>query len=91
MLLAMKLNLHFLPARSGESAELVRIFGDAQLLRHPSGRWELRGGTAHDRLEAKEWISLFCHEAVFAHEAPRPAVSYRPFRPCLRSNGFGRD
>lgn len=91
MLLAMKLNLHFLPARSGESAELVRIFGDAQLLRHPSGRWELRGGTAHDRLEAKEWISLFCHEAVFAHEAPRPAVSHRPFRPCLRSNEFGRD
>lgn len=87
----MKLNLHLLPARSGESAELVRIFGDAQLFQHPSGRWELRGGTTHDRLEAKEWISLFCHEAVFSPEPVRAPVSSRPFRPCLRSNGFGRD
>ena len=87
----MKLNLHFLPARSGDTAELVRIFGDAQLLRYPSGRWELRGGSAHDRMEAKEWISLFCHEAVFSQESPRPAVLSRPFRPCPRLNGFGRD
>jgi len=87
----MKLNLNFLPARSGDAAELVRVFGDAQLLRHSSGRWELRGGSTNDRREAKEWISLFCHEAVFAHESPWPAVLSRPFRPCPRLNGFGRD
>jgi hypothetical protein len=28
------------------------------------GKLELRGGSAEDRGEAKEWMSLFWHEAV---------------------------
>jgi len=43
---------------------LVAHFGQAKLLSRADGRVELRGGTAADRTEAKEWISLFMHDAV---------------------------
>ena len=46
--------------------ETVAAFGEARLIRLPEGRWELRGGTPSDRAEAKEWISMFCHEAVLS-------------------------
>jgi hypothetical protein len=38
--------------------------GEAQLIRYPNGKTELRGGSKQDRAEAKEWMSLFWHEAV---------------------------
>jgi hypothetical protein len=44
--------------------KLVACFGRAKLLSRADGRVELRGGTAADRTEAKEWISLFMHDAV---------------------------
>jgi hypothetical protein len=28
------------------------------------GKYELRGGSKEDRLAAKEWISMFCHDVV---------------------------
>jgi len=57
----MKLNQWTEIWRSRE--ELVAAFGQAQLVRTPEGKYELKGGTAEDRLQAKEWISLFLHEA----------------------------
>ena len=38
--------------------------GQAQLIRYLDGKTELRGGSEQDRAEAKEWMSLFWHEAV---------------------------
>jgi len=43
---------------------LVARFGQANLVARADGRMELRGGTDSDRTEAKEWISLFLHDAV---------------------------
>ena len=43
---------------------LVARFGRAKLLSRADGRVELRGGTDADRTEAREWISLFMHDAV---------------------------
>ncbi len=43
---------------------LVRCFGQAALVSDALGRWKLLGGKSRDRQEAREWISLFCHEAL---------------------------
>lgn len=48
----------------GKNWQLVATFGQAQLVRTLEGRWELRGGSPADRGAAREWISLFMHEAV---------------------------
>jgi hypothetical protein len=44
--------------------ELIARFGEAALIRRLDGGWKLRGGSQADRCEAREWISLFLHEAV---------------------------
>jgi hypothetical protein len=46
------------------SNNLIASFGRARLIARPDGRAELRGGSDSERTEAKEWISLFMHEAV---------------------------
>jgi hypothetical protein len=43
---------------------LVASFGLARLVQSPEGRFELRGGSHSDHLEAREWVSLFQHEVV---------------------------
>ena len=43
---------------------LVARFGRARLLSRADGRVELRGGNDSDHAEAREWISLFMHDAV---------------------------
>jgi hypothetical protein len=43
---------------------VVTTFGSAQLIVDQNGRMELRGGSNLDRVAAREWISLFMHEAV---------------------------
>jgi hypothetical protein len=45
---------------------LVARFGRAKLFSRADGRVELRGGTDSDRTEAKEWISLFMHDAILS-------------------------
>jgi len=45
---------------------LVARFGRAKLLSCADGRVELRGGTASGRTDAKEWISLFMHDAILS-------------------------
>jgi hypothetical protein len=39
-------------------------FGSAELVQNQNGKIELRGGTRADHVAAREWISLFAHEAV---------------------------
>ena len=39
-------------------------FGQARLIQKPTGKIELVGGTVADRIAAKEWVSLFLHEAT---------------------------
>jgi len=52
-----------------DEGEVVASWGEAQLIRYLNGKSELRGGSKEDRAEAKEWMSLFWHEAVF-NECP---------------------
>ncbi len=48
--------------RPDEDETLAR-FGKARLVKKFSGQIELIGGTADDRTAAREWVSLFLHEA----------------------------
>ena len=63
---------HLLTQKAGR---LIASFGRAQLIQLPDGSMELRGGQPGDRTAAKEWISLFMHEAVprLSNPAPRGA------------------
>ncbi len=47
-----------------QSEQLITTFGRARLVRMADGATELRGGQPADHTTAKEWISLFMHEAV---------------------------
>ena len=71
----MKLNLLApLPWKEGE---MVASFGTARLLRHRDGHWELRGGSPGDQAAAREWCSLFQHEAAFP-SASLPVTAEQP-------------
>jgi hypothetical protein len=48
-----------------DEGEIIAYFGQARLVRYTDGKMELRGGTKEDHTEAKEWMSMFWHEAVF--------------------------
>ena len=67
----MKIN-HMFAGLLGEG-ETVAYFGEARLIKRLDCRFELRGGRAEDHSAAKEWISLFMHEAVLV--PPRTGVS----------------
>lgn len=47
-----------------KSERVLTTFGQAKLVVTGKGQMEVRGGTADDQIEAKEWISLCMHEAV---------------------------
>jgi hypothetical protein len=47
--------------------EVIARFGKAVLIKQPNGAWQLKGGSEEDRFSAREWISLFMHEAVVNH------------------------
>ena len=47
-----------------KSEHVIARFGQACLISLPDGSVELRGGQLPDRTAAKEWISMFMHEAV---------------------------
>ena len=59
----MKYLLEQLRGRDGES---IAVFGDARLVKKHNGKIELRNGSRNDRIAAKEWCSLFLHEAAVA-------------------------
>jgi hypothetical protein len=46
--------------------ETVARFGGARLVKERRGRFQLIGGSAEERSAAREWASLFLHEAVLA-------------------------
>jgi hypothetical protein len=52
------------------NVRIVATFGDAQLVRHINGLYELRGGSAADHTDAAGWISIFLHEAVVSSPLP---------------------
>ena len=58
----MKVNFFGLDADA--EREVLAVFGEARLVKLICGRLELRGGSAADQVAAKEWISLFKHDAV---------------------------
>jgi len=47
-----------------DNSRLIAMFGQARLVATAGGQIELRGGTRADQAEAREWISLFMHEAA---------------------------
>ena len=53
-----------LPLVKSKTEMVVASFGRAGLVCRKDGSLELRGGQPGDRTAAKEWISLFMHEAV---------------------------
>jgi hypothetical protein len=58
----MKLETHDEKRTRGQ--EVIARFGQAALIKQTDGTWQLKGGSAEDRLSAREWTSLFLHEAV---------------------------
>lgn len=48
----------------GSKGAVVAQFGEASLIRQPDGKWHLKGGSRNDRMAAREWTSLFIHEAI---------------------------
>jgi hypothetical protein len=47
-----------------DEGEVMASWGKARLIKYLDGRSELRGGSDQDRAKAREWMSLFWHEAV---------------------------
>ena len=43
---------------------LVARFGEARLVCTLQGRIELRDGSRSDRIEAREWVSMFLHDVA---------------------------
>ena len=43
---------------------IVARFGGALLVKTEEGRFALRGGSKSDHIEARDWASMFLHEAV---------------------------
>lgn len=58
----MKLNL--LARLKHNEGEIMACFGEAKLIKRLTGKIELVGGTDADRAAAREWTSLFLHEAA---------------------------
>ncbi|HWD19218.1 MAG TPA: hypothetical protein VHB20_08050 [Verrucomicrobiae bacterium] len=53
-----------------QPSETLATFGQAVLLKDRGGAYTLCGGTFDDQCEAREWISLFLHEAVVRETEP---------------------
>jgi hypothetical protein len=49
-----------------DEGEVIASFGNAQLIRFLDGKMELRGGSNDDRTAAREWMSMFWHEALIS-------------------------
>ncbi len=47
-----------------DHGEVIASWGEAKLIKFLDGKLELKGGSRDDWIAAKEWISMFMHEAV---------------------------
>ena len=59
-----------------DEGEVVASWGQAQLIKYLDGKTELRGGSEQDRAEAREWIALFWHEAIFEDGVAKTATAH---------------
>ena len=50
----------------GRDGETIAVFGAARLVKQLDGKIQLLGGTPEDRRAAREWCSMFLHEAAVA-------------------------
>jgi hypothetical protein len=57
------MKLKFFPLFKDEG-ELVASWGEARLIKYLNGKVELKGGSKENRIEAREWISMFLNDAV---------------------------
>jgi hypothetical protein len=65
----MRRKSYFFDDRAG--AEVIATFGGAQLVKQVDGKMELRGGSAEDQQQARDWVKTFMPGALGA--LPRPA------------------
>jgi hypothetical protein len=54
---------NFFPDHKDEG-EVIAVWGGAKLVKYQDGKLELKGGSQEEHAEAREWLSLFWHEAV---------------------------
>ena len=47
-----------------DDGEVIASWGEAKLIKRMDGKLELKGGSKEEHGEAKEWLSLFWHEAL---------------------------
>lgn len=47
-----------------DEGEVIASWGGAKLIKRLDGKLELKGGSKEEHGEAKEWLSLFWHEAL---------------------------
>jgi hypothetical protein len=47
-----------------DEGEVTASWGEARLIKYLDGKLELKGGSKEDRIEAREWISMFLNDAV---------------------------
>jgi len=64
------MKMKFFPLFKDEG-EVMASWGEAKLIRYLNGKSELRGGSEQDRAEAREWMSMFWHEAVVGDDGRR--------------------
>jgi hypothetical protein len=47
-----------------DEGELIASWGEARLIKYLDGKLVLKGGSKENRMEAREWISMFLNDAV---------------------------
>jgi hypothetical protein len=57
------MKMKFFPPFKDED-EVMASWGEAQLIKYLEGKLVLKGGSKEDRIEAREWISMFLNDAV---------------------------
>ena len=76
--------------REHRGFNLIARFGQARLVARPDGRARLQGGSRAEQAEAREWISLFMHEAVLQVKHPEFRVQRLRTEPRLQLQAVGR-
>jgi hypothetical protein len=68
-----KLTTRILESLCLDHGETLARFGEARLVKDLSGKIELLGGSPDDRREARQWCSMFMHEAIISPPATMAA------------------